>query len=372
MAGQININQKTVSASGAKPDIKVVHESEAQRQHVRVEIPARVKINGEVYPIKDLSAGGLRVYATREVDPEKAVRTLRLLFMFDVFAFHLDIKAQQLYFDAKKKIAGFRFVELNERQISFLNYLIRSYMTGAVIREGDLIHIVSRDNLVKVRKTDDPGHEEGWRGAIKRILPTAIIGTLGLAGLLVISGNLYESSSVIKSYQSVVESNEITIRAHTEGIFRPLLTDDIERVRKGQPIAILEKGEGTLAGDSIAGISGGKREIVINSPCDCYVLLRYVRDGEFRALGERMFTLVPAESRPWVSATVPPQQAHRLRLLDNANIKVAGEGAFIEGHITDIDFVGLEEPVARIKISPTSQLPADMVGRPAYAEFVVH
>ena len=40
--------------------VQIVHEAEAQRQHARYRLPARVKVNGGTYEIRD-SVGGFSI-----------------------------------------------------------------------------------------------------------------------------------------------------------------------------------------------------------------------------------------------------------------------------------------------------------------------
>ncbi len=351
------------AAQKITPEIRVVHESETQRQHIRIGLPAKVKINDDIYKIKDLSVSGLSIATDKELPIDKSARTLRIFFVFDVFAFYLDIKAQPVYFNAKRKEAGFRFVEMKDRQLSLLNYVVKSWLSGSVIREGEIMNVISRDNLTKARNHHTEPEETGLKATLQKVLPTALISVLGIAGLLFFFGNIYENSSIVKSYESVVAGNELNIRAHTEGIFTPLIGEDVDHVQKDQPLATISREDSSLSGPG---------QTTIKSPCDCYILSQQAQSGEFRAMGEPLFRLLPAESRLWVTATVPPQQAQKLRLQDNVNLKVAGEGTFMEGYVTEIDFIDKEEPVAEIRISPKKALSNDMIGRPAYAEFRVH
>src|SRR5215210_6143831 len=41
--------------------VQVVHEAEAQRQHARYRLPARVRVNGTTYTIHDWSVGGFSI-----------------------------------------------------------------------------------------------------------------------------------------------------------------------------------------------------------------------------------------------------------------------------------------------------------------------
>lgn len=351
------------AAPKTAPEIRLVHESETQRQHIRIGLPAKVKIGDDIYKVKDISAGGLSIATDKDIPGDKNARNVRIFFVFDVFAFYLDIKAQHVYFNAKKKESGFRFVEMKDRQVSLLNYIVKSWLSGTVIREGEIMNVISRDNLTKVRATHAEPEETGLKATLQRVLPTALIAILGVAGLLFFFGNIYENSSVVKSYQSVVAGKEMTIRAHSEGIFTALVNADVERVTKDQPLATIDR-----YGNS----SSGPGQITIKSPCDCIILSQQAQNGEFRAMGEPLFRLLPADSRLWITAIVPPQQAQKLRLQDSVNMKVAGEGTFMEGYVTEIDFLDREEPAAEIRISPKKPLSVDMLDRPAYAEFRVH
>ncbi len=51
-----------------QPSLQIVHESESQRQHIRLSLNASVELEGLSYPVKDISASGL---ALKEVPKGK-------------------------------------------------------------------------------------------------------------------------------------------------------------------------------------------------------------------------------------------------------------------------------------------------------------
>jgi mannuronan synthase len=351
-------------------DQKIVHESEAQRQHVRVELPAKVKIDRAVYNVIDISAGGLSIETDKEIDVTDKVQKVRIFFPFEDFAFHLDILARPIFYNGSKKIAGYRFEDIKATQISLINFIIKSYLAGSLITEGDLLNVVSRENFVNVRHVAQNDNYSGSRW--QRVVLMTLIAFFGAAALSFFLGNIYESGSIIKSYQGLVEGNVYTMRANTSGTFHSLLAEDVEAVTKDQPLAVLKR-EALPAGYAAAALSGAgaTEDIVLKSPCDCTLVKKYAQDGEFHILGEPLFKLLPNNAQTWVTASLDPEKVHKLRLQDDAYIKVAGEGRFVPGYVSDFiaDDAGTS---TRVKIRPKNPLPPEMVGRLAYVEFVVH
>ncbi len=349
-------------------NLKIVQEAEVQRQHVRVEIPARVRIGSDLYKVKDMSAGGFSVIADEEVTKHPA-GNVKILFPFNAYAFHLEIKAQLVDYNREKKIASLKFIEMNASQASLINYILKSYMTGAMVTEGDLINIATRDNTVKIKPHYDD-EDRSLKAVLKRVLPTAFIAMAGIAGLLFFAGNFYENSLVMKSYHGVIESEKIDIRSVAEGTVTVLIPEEAEKVTKGQPLAIIEKERAiTQAGLQKPDTS---KDFTVFSPCDCHILLRHVQTGEFRAFGETLFSLVPVSSKLWVTSLIEPQKAHHLRLQGDANIRIAGESGFITGHIMEITSDGLDNPYTKIRVKPEEIMPLEMLGRPAYVEVLQH
>ncbi|WP_177339408.1 PilZ domain-containing protein, partial [Pseudomonas sp. NBRC 111142] len=77
-------------------NVNVVHESEAQRQHARVRIPAKLRyLDSERQPqdvkVDDLSAGGLSFHAKKALPVGDVVRG-RLQFVVDNLGLSMDIE----------------------------------------------------------------------------------------------------------------------------------------------------------------------------------------------------------------------------------------------------------------------------------------
>lgn len=345
-------------------NLKIVHESETQRQHVRISIPASAKISSKLYKVKDISSGGLSIYAEEKLSD--GIENIKIFFPFNSYSFHMEVKGKFVNYNPEKKIASYRFVEMNASQVSLINYIIKSYMSGNLVTEGDLISVVNRDNFVKNRSHTTP-EKNNIRSGIRKIFPLILIILIGVAGILFFAGNIYEKSSILNSYQSMVEGMRIDVRSYAEGTATFLIAEETEKVTKGQPLISIDRIT-THFQENVP--PAPNTQITINSPCDCYIQTRHAQSGEFVGYGETMMTLVPNESRLWVTALVSPEKVHNLRLQGDAQIRIAGEGGFVDGHIMEIGTDGLERAYTKVKIKPEIPMALEMLGRPAYVEFL--
>lgn len=362
-----------VSAAG----LNVVHESEVQRQHIRVQIPAIAKIGEKTYKIRDISVGGFSIRAPEGYEPGAPPLKVKILFPFESFAFHLNLKAAAIHHDGET--AGFVFQNLSPRQISVLSHVVQSCLTGLVIGEGDIINVVSRENFYAPRERH-VGNDNRINRGLSRILPLAGIAVLAAAALFLLLGNIYENTSIVKSYTGVVEGETFTVRAPGNGVYHTLLAQDAETVVKGQPLAVVTASAASglpmpspeEGAPTDFGVPTGPGDVVIRSPCDCRIATRYPQDGEFRALGDPVMDLVPLEGDTWITASLRSEQAHRLRLEDDVHARIAGESDFLDGRVVAFLPPDVEKDIARVRVRTNQAVPTDLVGRLAYVEFVVN
>ncbi len=337
---------------------RIAHESEVQRQHVRVNLPAKVKIGESLYEVQDLSSGGFRIKSHKSIAKEKT-EEIKFILPFDNFVMQFGVNADEVYFDRKSQTAGFRFTVLNASQISLINYMIKSYLAGHLISEGDIINIVSRNNFTRSR-TNKQKKKSGFFTFLKRLVPVVMILGVGAAGLLFLYGNIYEGTAVIQTFRGQVQGEQVNVRTYATGIFRNILEPNVQQVATGQPIGVIE---------SISRGATGGGEIILKSPCDCHIVERMAKDGEFRSIGESVFKLTPITSSPKVTTLLPTKDAMRLRLQDDVNMNIAGEGKFIAGYVDNIRTFNSDN--TSVTIRPRDPLPVEMIGRPTYVEFLV-
>ncbi len=347
---------------------QIVHESETQRQHARFEIPACVQIEGQLHTVTDLSAGGLKIKDIEELYQIGQRVSLLLILKFNDFSITLDLQAQVEHQDTLQNVIGCSFVELSNGQISMLSHIIRSYMTGSVVADSGVFAVMARNSFAGSRKSTSIKEAEkpSIHSLLKRILPTALLVLLGLAALSFTLGNFYERIAVVKSHQALVEGDNITVRSNGQGVFKPLISPETKQVFYGQALAEIKGYALSDTGDVIP------LTLVVTSPCDCNIVHRYIRDGEFRAPGEPIFKLTPIRGERWITALLPLKEAQRLNTQNQVNIRIAGQQDFIAGNITYIKANTDDSTMAEIKISSTAPLPEELIGRPAYVEFLLN
>ena len=361
----------------SKQSPQIVHESEAQRQHVRVQIPATAFLAGKEFAVKNLSNGGVQILDVTQKYKTSQPVDIILSLPFQGFSMSVDLKAEVEYYDSKENTLGCKFIELSDEQISLLNNVLKSYISGHVVTEGDVLSVISRNNFMTVRKkptVDTPSLNKAE--LIKRAAPMASILLVGLIVVGLLIGNLYERISVVKSYHGVIQTETITVRAHTDGLFKSLVSEN-RTVSMGDPIGelytrVMVPTQGDNKKDNDNDDFFVTHKEIVKSPCDCNVIYQNVQNGEFRSMGEGIFKLVPIDADPWVSVTLPSEDAYRINIHDDVNLHIGGEALRVEGIVIDMDTKGTDSPISILKVQATETLANELVGRPVYAEFFVY
>lgn len=349
---------------------QIVHESETQRQHIRLNLPAQVEIDGERFDVKDISSGGMAIRNANDNFQQNQIREFTLHFPFSDFDLDIALKAEILHIDAKNKTAGCRFIDLTEKKISILNHVIKSYMTGDLVNAGGLIDTVSRHNFVQVRKHQQQNDEISRIEQIKRYTTYGAIGIATiLLGFFVIQ-NVMDRIFVINAIDGTVQADQIEILSPASGTFSYSLAEGRLTVTKGQII-------GTIQGqrsNSTTEFIGTSNSTPIISPCDCTVIGKNILDSEYTAQNEALFTLIPSNADVTVSVNIPIKDVHRLDIGSRAMIKVMGDSTDFKGKVIDIKMnkasnMISEQPTARAIVKTDQRISPDLIDRPASVEF---
>lgn len=365
---------------------KIVHESETQRQHVRVQIPARAELNGAIYNIRDLSVSGASIENVETPFMDGAQINLVLAVPFESFSLHVSLRAVVTHYDGTARLLGCQFTDLSREQLSILNTVIQSYMSGVIVKEGDLLNVVARDNFVKIRREIREDESRDIKSLIKRAMPFAFMAVAAMLGSFFITGNIYEKLAVLKSYQASVKSESVILRAGAAGIFTSGLPDGTDKVAKGQVLGTIEgtaliSTAGTTpaaAADAAAAavVPAGNATTTVTttivSPCECYFDRQYVQNGLFRDIGEPVFKLIPVDVKPTIKAMVSAEDVVRLNLRDKAIVHITGEQETVTGIVMDIETADDNASNSTVNIRPERPLSYKLVDRPAYVEFHIN
>lgn len=347
---------------------QIVHESEAQRQFVRIRLPAKALVEGEVYALRDLSAGGLAILDIEKKYNKGAVLSIELILPFGDFTLDIRLEAQVQNYDAAEKVLGARFVNLSKQQVSLLNHVIKSFIAGEVVESGDLLNAVARDNFVRVRK-QNAAEEAATPNFRRQILPLILIVAAGAIGLLIIASSVYKSAFTFGAADGVVEGEIVALEAAEGGVYKSALLPGTVTVKQGDVIGAVTT---PLGGTSI-----------VASPCECFVFESLAETGARVRAGQSIVRLVPVDSEPRIKIRIDNIEIQRINMSSRPTISIAGDDLLRTGRVVDIrsslagrvEATGLEAlqpPFSYVTIQAEQKIPASLIGRPVQATFTTY
>ncbi|GLO48226.1 alginate biosynthesis protein Alg44 [Pseudomonas sp. 5FOS] len=361
-------------------NVNVVHESEAQRQHARVRIPAKLRFldpQRQAHDVKvdDLSAGGLSFHTKQQLTVGDVLRG-RLQFTVDNLGLSMDIEFQVRSYHPDSGRTGAQFQNLEPRDIATLRHIITSHLSGELITAGDVLSTLQRDNFTKARKQKDGGSGLSAFGRLKAVTVTLGVFVVGVAAFGFIAKSLYGMYFVSHAEAGVVAVPTTTITMPRDGTVNSLV-DSGGQIAKGAPLAsfttsMLDMLKGNLEDAQlepakIEELFGKQLSGTLTSPCDCVVARQLVDNGQYAAKGQPIFQLIPRTTNPMIEARFTYRQFDEVKPGTRVNFQVAGEDEVRTGQIVSSASLNSEDLAAdiRVQIKPDSALPAELAGRPA-------
>jgi alginate biosynthesis protein Alg44 len=358
----------------------VVHESEAQRQHARVKIPAKLRFFGpDRTPVEarviDLSAGGLAFNAGQLPLKIGDVYKARLQFLIDNLGLAMDVELQVRSFDRETGRAGCQFQNLEPRDISTLRHLITSHLAGDIVSVGEMLATLQRDNFTKARKMKDGGHGMTSFGRMKAVTFSLGVFVVGLAAFGFVFKSVYGMYFVSHAQAGLVSVPGVNITMPRDGTVQSLVKAD-GVAAKGAPLAtfstsMLDVLKGHLDEDQlqpakVAELFGKQMTGTLTSPCDCTVAQQMVANGQYASKGDVIFQLVPRNSEANVEARFSYRQFGDVRPGTSVRFQIAGEDKSRTGKIvssTSLKSADLSSDI-RVLIQPDETLDSSLAGRP--------
>ena len=361
-------------------NVNVVHESEAQRQHARVRIPAKLRFldaQRQVHEVKveDLSAGGLSFHAKQPQSVGDVLRG-RLQFVVDNLGLSMDIEFQVRSYNPDNGRIGAQFQNLEPRDIATLRHIITSHLSGELISIGDVLSTLQRDNFTKARKQKDTGGGLSAFGRLRAVTFSLGVFVVGVAAFGFIAKSVYGLYFVSHAEAGVVSVPTTNVTMPRDGTVQSLVQLD-GPVVKGAPLASFStsmldmlKGhldDSQLEPAKVEELFGKQMSGTLTSPCDCTVARQLVDDGQYAAKGQPIFQLIPRTSNPMVEARFSYRQFDEVKPGTRVNFQVAGEDEVRTGQIVSSASLNSEDLSSdiRVQIKPDSGLPAELAGRPA-------
>jgi alginate biosynthesis protein Alg44 len=217
----------------------VVHESETQRQFVRLPVPAQARIGDNMHYVKDLSSGGLSLVDVNTSYAEGARLPLSLTLPFSAFSLQIILDAQVKYYLPTEKVMGVQFMGLSADQVSLLNHVVKSFMAGEIVKSGDLLNVAARENFTKSRGKKVVGGDKPVVELKRQIPGLILVSALGVLALSFIGANLYESLFVLKTNNAYVQGPITTVRAVEQGVFISKLPAGATTVKNRQEVGMV-------------------------------------------------------------------------------------------------------------------------------------
>ncbi len=360
--------------------LRVVHESEAERQYPRVKVPGFITISTtagqKVFELRDVSAGGLGFVVDSDLLVAGKEYQAQLSTTLSGVEYRIKTAITLVHVDARKGFAGAHFQDIGRRELSALHLIINSYLCGDTLEPGDMINATTRDNFVKQRKKkkDDPG-----KLGFKAFFGTVFFGLIGLLALAVVAYQIYNQYLVDRSTTASISVDTLDVVMPRDGVFRSLIPEGENFVKSGQPIATYEVSalsfvdQETLSDASVinnlsslanTGFSG-----TLFSPCDCIIKEVNALQGNQVSRGSTVITLVPEQAAPMVQAKFRFQDAAHLAKGKTVKLEVIGELKQLGGVISDYRMAEnlLDSEGTRgvdVWVKPDQPLPLDWVNRP--------
>ncbi|MFB4393459.1 MULTISPECIES: PilZ domain-containing protein [unclassified Pseudomonas] len=361
-------------------NVNVVHESEAQRQHARVRIPAKLRFLDEDrqphdVKVDDLSAGGLSFHAKKALPVGEVVRG-RLQFVVDNLGLSMDVEFLVRVSNPETGRTGAEFQNLEPRDIATLRHIITAHLSGELISVGDVLSTLQRDNFTKARKQKDSGSGLSAFGRLRAVTVTLGVFVVGIAAFGFVAKSLYGLYFVSHAEAGVVAVPTSNVTMPRDGSVQSLVQVGAQ-VTKGAPLATFDtsmldllKGhldDSQLEPAKVEELFGKQLSGTLTSPCDCVVGRQLVDNGQFASKGQPVFQLIPRTTNPMVEARFSYRQFDEVKPGTRVNFQVAGEDAVRTGQIvssTSLDNDNLAADL-RVQIKPDESLPAELAGRPA-------
>lgn len=359
-------------------DDNVVHESEVQRQHARLNLPARIKFHGpqrEMFDCEliDLSAGG---FSLSQPNPPLIVGRQhkgKLVFQVDALGFAIDVEFVVRSVCREGLRVGCEFHNLPPRAISALRYLITSYLSGGVISLGDMLATQQRDNFTKPRK-----HESGnGLGFVARLRATTVSLLMFLVGLGAFGYVLQQLYGIY--FVTHAESARVNVPGQLIGLPRDGSVNSLVKVGtvvpKGAPLAtfsasLLDVMKGNLppgqaTPENLERLFSRTLQGSLTSPCDCRVVAQLVPDGQVVGKGTTVYELMPIDGVATIEARFPYKNFAKIQPGKAVSFQLVGEEQPRTGKIATVvlDNGGLASDL-RVTIEPDSALQTDLAGRP--------
>ncbi len=324
----------------------IVHESEAQRQHVRVKLPGSIQFVADgrerKYRLLDISAGGFSFESAGEGYTVGETYTGLLLFSVDNIGFTIAVAFEVAI--SKGVRFGCVFQDLGAGEIGALRQVLTTYLGGELVSVGDMLATLSRENTSPARVAKSGGALR-LPARIRALAGTGLALAIGIVAFGYTATRVYDIVIVTHAVAAKISAQTYTITMPRDGTFFSLLPAD-GRLKKGQPIGSFQTGlldvvagvpgSFKLSPEDLTQLIGQQLKGSLGSPCDCLVKKVFVTDEQYVLRNQSVVELVPQDSRPYLLARFHYDEIGDIPVGRKVHFRLNGSDEKIEGRITEL------------------------------------
>jgi alginate biosynthesis protein Alg44 len=336
---------------------QLVHEAEAQRQHIRINLPASAYIEGKNYQLSDWSVGGISLVLEKgENTPsylqEGQTTQAHLQFQFDGFGITVPVKLS--INSVRGNRVGCQFIEMDRNKRTVMQYLVTSYTSGELVNTGDLLDVVGRNNMTKPRNVPDPyAGLDATEIAKRKLLKSINIAAVAVLSALLVAyivASVYQRLYVVGATSAQVHAEMLTVDAPAAGklYYNPILPD--MKVTKGAPLLTVSTTNGA--------------SYTVDSPCNCIVKKRLLDNNRIAKKGEPALELVRPDAKTYVEAYIAHKNAVKLSVGQEVMMAMPGHNDYQRGIISIIQSGKGMSGNSLVRIEPNNPLPVEYVDDP--------
>ncbi|MAX57169.1 MAG: alginate biosynthesis protein [Alcanivoracaceae bacterium] len=277
--------------------IRQVHESQEERQHVRVRLNGNLRLRLQspvkgIFSLEDVSMGGLSFIAGQVDLPPGSLCHGEVVFRLGRANLSMPISFRIIYQDDSSKRTGGEFTVIDQENADLLRLLISNYLAGELTSLDDVIDNMKRENYVTARKGKQAAPARSLVERCKAVLISGVFFVLGLLAFVFVAYKLYQHAFMIKAADAWISLPGKTLIMPENGYVQMLIPEGTDAVEKGQPlmtissrlVARLNNGVllDSLDAKQVKGLlDAAVFEVTLNSPCDCTIAEQMVADGEY-------------------------------------------------------------------------------------------
>ena len=337
--------------------LNIVHEADAQRQHVRVNLPASITIDGKIFTASDWSNAGMSLSVTDKGDmklfKEGNIAGGVLHFELDSFGINVPMTIETRTVDKKAQTVGLKFIDMTQRQVSVMHHMVNAYVTGEITNVNDLIHVVGRNNMSNPRKIPSKDGDNGFD--IGNLVRKCVVGFLSLLLFIYVATAIYDQAYIVEAKSATVVADGFPVMAPAQGVVGYKGLQSGTFVSKGEALLTVLSDTGTITST--------------DSPCDCIITEQLIAKGSVVTKSDPILTLIPQNAPLYIEAFVPYEDA--LNLTKNQSVMISGQGNLLSMPAI-IESIQLQKGTAnnaRVKLSANDKIPADVIGMPVEVRF---